>query len=138
MKLKIKITLYLFLGIININCQEKKDANSIIENINKMDDNIIEKVLEKQLKQGTNYKIHETGAGLPKVPFKIQELDAMTQVVSYILKSNGFTELSNKKFNQKIKDIFGRIINPNSENKYLYINHFDKCIRGIIMYKIME
>ncbi|KNB63049.1 MULTISPECIES: hypothetical protein [Chryseobacterium] len=68
----------------------------------------------------------------------MQEVDAMAQVVNSILKSNGFTELSNEDFNLKIKYIFGRIINPNSENKYLYINHFDKCIRGIIVYKIME
>ncbi|CAD7806737.1 hypothetical protein CHRY9390_01555 [Chryseobacterium aquaeductus] len=68
-----------------------------------------ENVLEKQLKQGTTYTIDEVGAGLPKVPFEIQKLDAMAQVVSSILKSNGFTELSNENFNQKIKDILIKI-----------------------------
>ena len=95
----------------------------------------IEKVLEKQLKQGTTYTIDEVGAGSPKVPFEMQEVDAMAQIVNNILKSNGFKKLSNENFNLKIKDIFERIINPNSQNKYLYINHFDKCIREIIMYK---
>ena len=94
-----------------------------------------EKILEKQLKQGTTYTIDEAGGGLPKVQFEAEELKATAQIAYKVLKSNGFTELSNENFNQKIKDIFGRIINPNSENKYLYINHFDKCNREIIMYK---
>ncbi|WP_332453541.1 hypothetical protein [Chryseobacterium aquaticum] len=135
MDTKKKIVLYLFLGIINVKCQKRKDTNITIENINKMNENAIEKVLEKQLKQGTTYTIDEVGAGLPKVQFEIQELDAMSQVVSNILKSNGFTELSNENFNQKIKNIFGRIINPNSAVKYLYLNYFNKCSREIIMYK---
>lgn len=136
--MKIKITLYLLLGIINLNCQEKKETYSTVENINKMNDNIIETVLIKHLKQGTTYTIDEAGAGLPKRPFEIQELEATAETVNNILKSNGFKELNSENFNQKIKNIFGRIIDPNSQSTFLYVNYFDKCNREMVMYKNNE
>ena len=134
--MKTKTTLYLLLLFGNINCQEKR-----IPNINKeikMTSNTIEKVLEKQLKQGTTYGIDEAGGGLVKEPFQIEELNASSQIVDSILKSNNFKKLNNEGFNEKIKNIFGRIIDPKSDNRYLYVNFFDKCSRNLVMFKNNE
>lgn len=123
MNTKIKIISYIFLGVTNIKCQEKKDTNSTIENISKMNENTIEKVLEKQLKQGTTYTIDEAGGGLPKVQFEAEEFEATAQIADKILKSNGLNMLSNVDFNKKIKNVFGRIIDSNSQSNFLYINY---------------
>lgn len=119
----------------SVSCQEKKPIKTKIENISGMNIKIIEDALEKQLKQGTTYTIDEAGAGLPKIPFTIEELDATSSVIPDLLKSNGFNELSNQNFNEKVKNIFGRIINSNSQSTFIYLNYFDKCRRELVMYK---
>jgi len=113
--------------------QEKKDLHSISDMKN-MNDNLIEPVLIKQLKQGSTYTIDEAGGGLPKIQFETQELEATAKVASELLRSKGYVYLSNGDFNQKIKTIFGRIINPNSHSNFLYVNFFDKCDRVQVMY----
>lgn len=96
---------------------------------------IKEKVLEKQLKQGTTLTIDDAGAALPKIPFETEELEATAQLAEYILKSNGFKDLSSENFNLKVKNIFGRIIDPNSQSAFLYVNYLDKCNREIMAFK---
>lgn len=39
--------------------------------------------------------------------------------------------MSNEKFNSKCKLIFNRVIDPNSDKNFLYINYFDKCDKKI-------
>ncbi|MDR7212202.1 hypothetical protein [Flavobacterium piscis] len=137
-KSKIKIAMCLFLVISNVGCQEKKDIRSTIENVNKMNDTIIETVLTKQLKQGTSQTIDEAGAGLPKIQFGIDELEAAVQIADEVLKSNGFKELDKEDFNQKVKNVFGRIIDPKSKSIFLHVNFFDKCDREFVMYNNNE
>lgn len=137
-KLKIKIKMCLFLVISNVGCQEKKDIRSSIENVNKMNDTIIETVLTKQLKQGTSQTIDEAGAGLPKIQFGIDELEATVQIAHEVLKSNGFKELDQEDFSQKVKNVFGRIIDTNSKSIFLYVNFFDKCDKEFVMYNNNE
>lgn len=136
MKAKIKLLTYLFLGIINVNCQEKKETLPIVvENVNKMNDNNVETVLTKQLKQGSTYNIDEASAGLPKIQFEMNELEATAQLAENILASNGFKKLSNTEFDEKVKNIFGRILDNNSQKVFLYMNYFDRCSKGMVMYK---
>ncbi|MDP9957648.1 hypothetical protein J2X97_003317 [Epilithonimonas hungarica] len=118
--------LFLFLTL-QLSCQEVKH-NEITEQ--KKQDSInsmINIVLEKQLRNGANQYFNEAGVEIIKKPFEKGELDVTIQIVKSILKSNGYKVLINNEFNKKIQIIFGRIINPNSENKYLYINYFNKC-----------
>lgn len=132
-----KILNALLIIVLFISCnnkgQEKKDLHSISDMKN-MNDNLIETVLIKQLKQGSTFTIDEAGAGLPKIQFETQELEAAAKVASELLSSKGYVYLSNGDFNQKIKAIFGRIINPNLHSNFLYVNFFDKCDREQVMY----
>lgn len=126
------IAVMLFCGC-NNKSQEKKDAYFITTKKNQ-DDNIVGIVLVKQLKQGSSKSIDEAGAELAKVPFELEELEASAEIAKNILLSNGFKELSDGDFDAKIKNIFGRIIDRNSNNPFLYINYFDKCDRNFITY----
>ncbi len=116
----------------NNNGQEKKDIHSIIGTIYQSD-NIVENVLKKQLKQGSTYTIDEAGAGLRKIQFATTELEATARVASELLKSNGFNALDAEGFSQKIKSIFGRVIDSNSQLNFLYVNFLDKCERKPVM-----
>lgn len=134
MKNKIKILTYIFFAINNLSCQEKKDVSKNIQSTISMNNKITEKVLKKQLEEGAGKSIDEAGAELKKIPFETEELDASVEVIKNSLKSNGFKELSNIEFNEKIKNIFGRIVDGNSKNKLLYVNYLDKCDRQIVFY----
>lgn len=94
---------------------------------------IEEKILEKQLRQGANQYNKEAGVEIMKKSFAIEELDTEVRTVAKILKDNGYETISNDAFNQKIRTIFGRIIIPNSDKKYLYLNYFDTCSRDLIL-----
>lgn len=132
MKQYIKFILFFFLMINNIKCQEK--SNNHLNTVDKMNPNNIEAVLIRQLKQGTAYNIDEAAVGLPKIPFEIDELDAVSRVSNDILVSNGYKKLNNEDFSKKIKDIFGRVIDYNLKSKFLYINFLDKCSKEYVMY----
>jgi hypothetical protein len=88
---------------------------------------MIENVLEKQVKEGANQYNDEAGVEIPKEAFTIEELDASVITVDKILKARGFKPLETDSFNQRVRNIFGRIIDVNSGTKYLYVNFHDKC-----------
>ncbi len=110
--------------------QEKKS----IADIKNPGDDFIKTALIKQLKQGSTFTIDEAGAGLKKIQFETKELEAVAITADELLKSNGFNTLGTDEFNEKIKNIFGRIIDPNSQSNFLYINFFDKCDKQFVMY----
>jgi hypothetical protein len=119
----------------SLSCQEKKQSSDNNQKaISMNDDTIIPKVLKKQLREGSNKSIDEAGAELVKIPFDIEELEASAETAKKILLSNGFKELSDNEFSSKIKDIFGRVIDSNSGNPFLYVNYFDKCDRSFVTY----
>lgn len=119
----------------SLSCQEKKQSSDNNQKaISMNDDTIIPKVLRKQLREGANKSIDEAGAELVKIPFDIEELEASAETAKKILLSNGFKELSDNEFSSMIKNIFGRIIDSNSGNPFLYVNYFDKCDRSFVTY----
>jgi len=130
--LNVLIVILLFSGC-NNKSQERKDAYFVNDTKDRSDD-IVERTLVKQLKQGSTYTIDEAGAELAKVPFELEELEASAGIAKSILLSNGFKELSDADFDAKVKNVFGRIIDHNSNNPFLYINYFDKCDRNFITY----
>ncbi|WP_137905895.1 hypothetical protein [Chryseobacterium sp. 2VB] len=117
----------------NNNGQEKKDIHSITGTKYKSD-SIVENVLKKQLKQGSTYTIDDAGAGLPKIQFEAKELEVTAIVAHELLNSNGYNTLGTEDFNKKIKNIFGRIIDSDSQSHFLYVNYFDKCDRSFVTY----
>lgn len=134
-KSKIRLTIYSLLIMSSLSCQEKKPSSENNQKVISMnDDAIIQKVLKKQLQEGSSKSIDEAGAELVKIPFDIEELDASAETVQKILFSNGFKEISNNEFIDKIKTVFGRTIDINSSNPFLYVNYFDKCDRGFVTY----
>lgn len=119
----------------SLSCQEKKPSSENNQKtISMNDDTIIPKVLKKQLQEGSGKSIDEAGAELVKIPFDTEELDASAETVQKILFSNGFKEISNNEFIDKIKTVFGRIIDISSSNPFLYVNYFDKCDRSFVTY----
>ncbi|QBA20391.1 hypothetical protein EU348_04050 [Chryseobacterium indologenes] len=135
-KSKIRLTIYSLLIMSSLSCQEKKSSSENNQKaiISMNDDTIIPKVLKKQLQEGASKSIDEAGAELVKIPFDIEELDASAETAQKILFSNGFKEISNNEFIDKIKTVFGRIIDINSSNPFLYVNYFDKCDRSFVTY----
>ncbi|MDR4952626.1 hypothetical protein REB14_10610 [Chryseobacterium sp. ES2] len=134
-KSKIRLTIYFLLIMSSSSCQEKKqNSDNSQKNLSMNDDTIIQKVLKKQLQEGSSKSIDEAGAELAKVPFEIEELEASTETAKKVLLSNGFKELSVAEFNDKIKAVFGRIIDNSSSNPFLYVNYFDKCDRSFVTY----
>jgi len=134
-KSKIRLAIYFLLIMSSLSCQEKKQSSDNNQKaISMNDDTIIPKVLRKQLREGANKSIDEAGAELVKIPFDIEELEASAETAKKILLSNGFKELSDNEFSSMIKNIFGRIIDSNSGNPFLYVNYFDKCDRSFVTY----
>ncbi|WP_454047063.1 hypothetical protein [Chryseobacterium sp. Marseille-Q8038] len=135
-KSKIRLTIYFLLIMSSSSCQEKKqNSDNSQKNLSMNDDTIIQKVLKKQLQEGSSKSIDEAGAELAKVPFEIEELEASAETAKKVLLSNGFKELSITEFNDKIKAVFGRIIDNSSSNPFLYVNYFDKCDRSFVTYR---
>ncbi|WP_318846981.1 hypothetical protein [Chryseobacterium sp. JV558] len=134
-KSKIRLTIYSLLIMSSLSCQEKKrSSDNSQKTISMNDDTITLKVLKKQLQEGAGKSIDEAGAELTKIPFEVEELEVSAETAKKILQSNGFKELSDSEFGNKIKNIFGRIVDSNSGNSFLYVNYFDKCDRNFVTY----
>ncbi|OMQ09511.1 hypothetical protein [[Flexibacter] sp. ATCC 35103] len=142
MKIKIIIVLVINFYVVcyaqGTKIEVKKDRTSNIGSDDNINDTIIETVLVKQLKQGTTQTIDEAGAGLSKIQFGIDELEATLQIADEVLKLNGFKALDTDNFNKKVKNVFGRIIDPKSKSIFLHVNFFDKCDRDFVMYNNNE
>ena len=126
----LSVTLFCFF----ISCKETNE-NKVVSNENVpvvLTENeeyalLVKNILEKQLKQGAHQFIDEAGVEIPKDKFETQDLEATVKIVNNILSSNGFKKLSNQEFGDIVKKIFNRVINFESENKYLSVNYMDKC-----------
>lgn len=129
-----KILNVLTTSLLLICSNNKGQENKLIADIKNQRDDLIETILIEQLKQGATYTIDETGAGLPKIQFETKELEATAIVAQELLHSNGYKTVATEDFNKKNKNIFGRIIDPDSDNPFLYVNYFDKCDRSFVTY----
>lgn len=133
-KLYMKVVIVLFVFFLFQSCnKENKQEIQSKENYPLQEKKLktMNDILEKQLKEGASqYALDDDGNSVSetlKHSFSLDELNTCTVVISEILKSNGYKAPSDIDFNNKINKIFGRLINPNSLNKYLYINYYNKC-----------
>ena len=112
-----------------MNCQEKKEVSLTNKNIEekKMETSKIKDVLIKQIKEGASPEYWGETYGK-------EDLDALVQIEDTILKNNGYKTPEIDVFNQKIKKIFGRIIDNQSENSYLKIDRYYKCNKDLEYY----
>lgn len=56
-----------------------------------------------------------------------KDLDITITILMHLPTDNGYKQISNDEFNDKIRLIFNRIIDRNSSSNYLYINFLNKC-----------
>ncbi|MXO29497.1 MULTISPECIES: hypothetical protein [unclassified Apibacter] len=92
-----------------------------------METSKIKDVLIKQIKEGASSEYWGETYGK-------EDLDALVQIEDTILKNNGYKTPEIEDFNQKIKKIFGRIIDNQSENSYLKIDRYYKCDKDLEYY----
>ncbi|MBP4136755.1 hypothetical protein [Flavobacterium geliluteum] len=134
--MKIKIIVACILMPLCMACQNKKSDNH--SNIAQYDtvkkNNSMKNSLEKQLNRGYRKYFNEAGVEISQETFDLSDIDITVQMGKKILISNGYNFIPTNKFYQKIKDIFDRIIEPNSDKSYLYVNYFDDCDRKFNYY----
>jgi len=125
--------IFTFFIMISYSCQKKETDHKINEpknNAPAMDYNI----LKKQIEYGASHFFQEAGVEMPKPEFSNDELNEVAVIASDVLKKNGFTEISDENFKNRVKDIFDRTLEMNSDTKILYLNFLDPCNREIIRY----
>ncbi|REC74028.1 hypothetical protein DRF60_18295 [Chryseobacterium elymi] len=90
-------------------------------------------VLKSQLSAGASGEKNETD--YPTYQFTLKDIEATESIILQELKDNGFKKPSAEEFNNKIKEVFHRIIDPKSETKYLQIKFEDKCSKNFKLFK---
>lgn len=135
MKAKITISLYLLLSMMHMACQNKKE-NLIKKNDSDdlqtksiIDNKYMEKILVEQLHRGQKKSFGEIGLDIPiaNEKFEISDFELAVEIGKKKLIAQGYQFIGADKFSFKIKEIFDRTIDLNSDKKFLYINYFDKC-----------
>ncbi|KQO32753.1 hypothetical protein ASF10_20055 [Flavobacterium sp. Leaf82] len=117
-----------------ISCKKKNDSkiNQIgaVKNETAIKNESFLNILIEQVKSGASeeYSSYEN--------YGEKDLNALVIIEDSILKSNGFKAIETIKFNEKIKKIFNRIIDNNSENKYLKIDTYKDniCDKSLLFY----
>ncbi|KUJ55384.1 hypothetical protein AR686_13495 [Chryseobacterium aquaticum subsp. greenlandense] len=90
-------------------------------------------ILKSQLIAGVSGEKNETD--YTTYQFIVKDIEATETIILEELKNNGYKIPSSEKFNNKIDEIFKRIIDPKSESKYLQINFEDKCSKNFSLFK---
>ncbi|MGI9580526.1 hypothetical protein ACR1PO_04840 [Chryseobacterium sp. RRHN12] len=125
MKHRILMSL-LFISSALVSCQDKKaESNKNVTAITESSAGLqfnqdVNAMLKKQLEYG------KPSFDNPYL-YSEKDLEVTTPILNQLLLDNGYKSLSNEEFNNKIKQIFNRIIDKNSSNKFLYVNFIDKC-----------
>lgn len=96
-----------------------------------MKNDSLKQILEKQINAGMSGLFEETTDG-ETYHYSSQDLDVIIPLQKEKLKLSGFRFLTNSEFNNKVNQIFGRIINPQSQLKYLYASPLEKCEKNIV------
>ncbi|SEN01217.1 hypothetical protein SAMN05421856_11171 [Chryseobacterium taichungense] len=131
---KIKNSFLSYFIIINLYSCQKVDLEKSFQKNDIKNPNSMERILQKQIRNGANQYIEEAGVAIPLF-FEQEDIEVEINVVNNILKESGYKIPSDNEFKEKIKDIFNREIIYTSKNKYLYINYLDKCNHEYLNYK---
>lgn len=121
----------LVISSVLVSCQDKKGDN---HNVNVID--VKESSAGLQFNQDVNTMLKkQLEYGKPSFdnPYQYSEkdLEVTAPILSQLLLDNGYKTIGNEEFNNKVKQIFNRIIDKNSASKFLYINFIDKCDKGL-------
>jgi hypothetical protein len=94
--------------------------------------NSLEEILKQQLKAGR----YNGGDEFESYRYSEKDLLASLKRISDILKSHGYKNIPIKEFNEKIKKVFGRIIDNNSSSKFLSVDFFEKCNKDLVFSRL--
>lgn len=120
----------LFISSFLVSCQEKKPASNV------KNGNLKESYSSLQFNQDVNMMLKkqlEYGKPTFDNPYQYSEkdLEVTAPILSELLKDNGYKTPSVNEFNTKIKEVFNRIIDNNSQSQFLYVNFIDPCNRSL-------
>lgn len=120
----------LFISSVLVSCQDKKGDN------NDKSIDVKQSSASMQFNQDVNTMLKkQLEYGKPSFdnPYQYSEkdLEVTDPILNQLLLDNGYKTISNEEFNNRIKEIFNRIIDKNSTSKFLYINFIDKCDKGL-------
>ncbi|PQL90569.1 hypothetical protein [Apibacter adventoris] len=137
-----KIQLFILVYVLTLSlvfCQEQENVNieKVLNNQlengasaeNEVIDTMIKEVLKSQLKDGNSIPL---GDEYESHDYSEKDLEATISIIENILVSQGYKIPTQSEFKEKIKLKLNRIIDNNSDKKYLYIDLFDKCSRDIV------
>ncbi|WP_445722401.1 hypothetical protein [Flavobacterium sp.] len=85
-------------------------------------------ILIQQLQAGK----YTGGDEFESYKFSEKDVYATFNIITKELENNGYKTITNTEFNDKIKKIFGRIIDNSTQTKFLSVDFFDKCNRNPI------
>lgn len=129
-----KIVLLSFFIAFLASCQKKTKnvSNNIEKNTVSMKNNEIT-ILKNQLRKGLKATI---GDAIDfQIEYSNEDLQIEEQIIKDILKQQGFKNISNSEFNDKINSIFDRKLNYSSSKKYVFINCFKPCDKEEIFFQ---
>jgi len=126
----------LFICLSTYSCQKKQPENiEMLSNKEiKMNVNIIEEILKKQILQGANQYFEEAGVEMPKPQFSEEELRQSMQLTLKAVSTSGYNIVDDKEFTLKVKSIFGRTLDMLSNHEYIYLNLLNICDRNLVKY----
>lgn len=113
--------------LVLINCQEKKTDMINSKNIHKnIEITELESVLVRQLKNGASSEYGSFD------DYSKRDLNVVINIEDSILNSNGYKIPNEKEFSDRVKRIFGRIIDYSSTSEYLKIDTYNPCDKGLV------
>lgn len=115
-------------------CQNKAETAKVvktgeIKKMEKMENRDLKTLLEKQIKAGYGAEKNETD--YPNYNLTEIDLDVSSQILKEYLLKSGYEAPNNSEFNEKVKKIFQRTLDYNSEKKNIYINFTHPCNKDI-------
>ncbi|MCJ1810555.1 hypothetical protein, partial [Flavobacterium covae] len=122
---------YLFILIISSfilnSCKKENNISTEIKSndlsISNLEKNNMNKVLKNQLEGGASFEY--------PYEYSEEDLDVTIPILKGILKKNDYKIIDSNLFREKIKQFFARVIDPNLNTRYLFVNFFESCNRNL-------
>lgn len=119
-------------GFLLVSCKKESNINEDSE-ANAKNSELIEKLLNKQLKAGYGAERSETDFN--NYTFEETDLTISNEILNDYLTKNGFISVENNVFTEKIKKVFNRTLDYNSDKTNVILNFSNPCNRDLIFNK---
>jgi hypothetical protein len=132
-----KIALLLLLTVCQLSCKGQDKDKTKPEEQGKQEvktTQTMSTVLKQQLAKGRSALYGNSFDG-PSYQYAEGDLAESVQLLKDALASNGYKSPSESDFNARVKEIFGRVIDPASATKFLYLNFDNACDKEAKFYR---